>query len=60
MATFPATLPARAASPGPLPAVPGIGTSSRVEDIGLDTGFQDTQFGHLQRGRALISADFNL
>src|SRR2546430_11796136 len=31
-----------------------------VKDLGLATGFQDTQFGHLQRGRALVAADFNL
>src|SRR6266508_5704878 len=29
-------------------------------DLGLRTGFQDTQFGHFQRGRALLGADFDL
>jgi hypothetical protein len=36
------------------------GASFQVADIGLTSGFQDTQFGHLQRGRALVAADFDL
>jgi hypothetical protein len=35
-------------------------TDGTSTDIGLETGFQDTELGHLQRGRALVSADFNL
>jgi hypothetical protein len=34
--------------------------SVTVTDMGVSTGFQDTQFGHLERGRALIAADFDL
>jgi len=32
----------------------------QVTDIALETGFQDTVFGHHKRGRAGLAADFNL
>ena len=36
------------------------GQSVSVEDIGIETGFQDTFLGHFKKGRALVAADFNL
>lgn len=36
------------------------GQTVQVEDIGLQTGFQDTFLGHHKKGRALVVADFNL
>ena len=56
-------LPARAESGRAAPTGHGgTGTfgTARSSDIGVATGFQDTQFGHLQRGRALVAADFDL
>jgi hypothetical protein len=37
-----------------------VSQSITVTDIGLETGFQDTVFGHHKRGRACIGADFDL
>src|SRR5437870_4980537 len=51
---IPAIRPAGADSANRVP----IDASST--DIGLVSGFQDTQLGHLERGRALVAADFNL
>lgn len=43
-------------APFPASAQPQI----QVTDIGLQSRFQDTFFGHHKRGRALVAADFNL
>ena len=39
---------------------PPIGAASGVIDLGAVTGFQDRFFGHYDRGRALVAADFDL
>ena len=38
----------------------GAVNSLRVSDLGLQTKFQDSFFGHFKRGRAMIAADFDL
>jgi hypothetical protein len=43
-----------------LAAAPASAQAITVEDIGLETGFQDTFLGHFKKGRALVAADFNL
>jgi hypothetical protein len=49
---FAATAPVGAGSPGE--------GALRTVDIGLRTGFQDRFFGHYNRGRTLLAADFDL
>jgi hypothetical protein len=39
---------------------PPIGAAGGVIDLGAATGFQDRFFGHYDRGRALVAADFDL
>jgi hypothetical protein len=51
-----AAAPVRAGAPS---GWPGQGPL-RVIDIGLQTGFQDQFFGHYNRGRTLLAADFDL
>jgi hypothetical protein len=55
-------VPARAESGRPADRQAGTSAwwTARSSDIGLKTGFQDIRFGHLQRGRALVAADFDL
>jgi hypothetical protein len=42
-----------------LPVAGGASTFT-VEDIAVETRFQDSFFGHFKRGRALIAADFDV
>jgi hypothetical protein len=39
---------------------PASAQSTQVDDIAVETGFDDTLLGHHKRGRALLAADFDL
>jgi hypothetical protein len=39
---------------------PALAGAPTVVDIGVESGFQDTSFGHYNRGRACVAADFDL
>ncbi len=41
-------------------SAPRPAAAQEVRDLGLRTGMQDTFYGHHKRGRAMVSADFNL